>query len=290
MSNDYYKILGVQKTASQDEIKKAFRKLAHEHHPDKKTGNADKFKEANEAYGVLSDAQKRQQYDTFGSAGQSGFGGQGGFNAQDFGGFDFSQFSGGFGGFGQQGGVEFDLNDILGSMFGGGRARQKRGRNILVDVELSFKESVFGADRELNVRKGLKVHIPPGIEDGEVVRLSGAGETVDGGVPGDLHVRVHVRNNTIWRKERYNLVTELPVKLSDALLGAEYPLATLDGDINLKIPEGVSHGEVLRVKGRGVPIDKYHRGDALVIVRIVMPRKLSRDMKKKIEELKKEGL
>lgn len=287
MSKDYYKILGVEKNASQDDIKKAFRKLAHEHHPDKKTGNADKFKEANEAYGVLSDAQKRQQYDTFGSAGpQMGGSGFGGFNAQDFGGFDFSQFSGGFG----QGGVEFDLNDILGSMFGGGRTRQRRGRNILVDVELTFKESVFGADRELNVRKGLKVHIPAGIEDGEVVRLSGAGEPMEGGIPGDLHVRIHVRNNTIWRKERYNLVTELPVKLSDALLGAEYLLATLDGDITLKIPEGVSHGEVLRVKGRGVPIDKSHRGDALVVVRIVMPRKLSRDMKKKIEELKKEGL
>jgi len=288
MSKDYYKILGVEKNASQDEIKKAFRKLAHEHHPDKKTGNADKFKEANEAYGVLSDAQKRQQYDTFGSAGpQMGGSGFGGFNAQDFGGFDFSQFSGGFG---QGGNIEFDLNDILGSMFGGGRARQRRGRNILVDVELSFKESIFGAERELNVRKGLKVHIPAGIEDGETVRLSGAGEPMEGGVPGDLHVRIHVRNNTIWRKERYNLVTELPVKLSDALLGAEYPLETLDGEIKLKIPEGISYGEVLRVKGRGVPIDKSHRGDALVVVRIVMPRKLSRDMKKKIEELKKEGL
>lgn len=288
MSKDYYKILGVEKNASQDEIKKAFRKLAHEHHPDKKTGNADKFKEANEAYGVLSDAQKRQQYDTFGSAGpQMGGSGFGGFNAQDFGGFDFSQFSGGFG---QGGSVEFDLNDILGSMFGGGRPRQKRGRNILVDVELSFKESIFGVDRELNVRKGLKVHIPAGMEDGETVRLSGAGEIVEGGIPGDLHIRVHVKNNTIWRKERYSLVTELQVKLSDALLGAEYSLETLDGEIKLKIPEGITHGEVLRIKGKGVPMDKSHRGDALVIVRIVMPRKLSRDMKKKIEELKKEGL
>ena len=288
MSKDYYKILGVERNASQDEIKKAFRKLAHEHHPDKKTGNADKFKEANEAYGVLSDTQKRQQYDTFGSAGpQMGGSGFGGFNAQDFGGFDFSQFSGGFG---QGGSVEFDLNDILGSMFGGGRPRQKRGRNILVDVELLFKESIFGVDRELNVRKELKVHIPAGMEDGETVRLAGAGEAIEGGIPGDLHIRVHVKNNTIWRKERYSLVTELPVKLSDALLGAEYPLETLDGEIKLKIPEGITHGEVLRIKGKGVPMDKSHRGDALVIVRITMPRKLSRDMKKKIEELKKEGL
>lgn len=288
MSKDYYKILGVEKNASQDEIKKAFRKLAHEHHPDKKTGNAEKFKEANEAYSVLSDSQKRQQYDTFGSAGP-GAGFQGGFNGQGFGGFDFSQF-GGFGGFSQGANIEFDLNDILGSMFGGGRPRQKRGRNILVDVELTFKESIFGAEKELNIRKGLKVHIPAGMEDGETVRLAGAGETIEGGIAGDLHIRVHVKNDTIWRKERYSLVTELPVKLSDALLGAEYTLMTLDGEIKLKIPEGITHGEVLRIKGKGVPIDKSRRGDALVVVRVTMPRKLSRDMKKKIEELKKEGL
>ncbi len=289
MAKDYYKILGVEKNASQDDIKKAFRKLAHEHHPDKKTGNAEKFKEANEAYSVLSDPQKRQQYDTFGSAGPgAGFGG--GFNAQDFGGFDFSQFAGFQGGFGNGAQVEFDLNDILGSFFGGGRPRQKRGRNILVDVEISFKESVFGVEKELHVRKGLKVSIPAGIEDGQTLRLSGLGETVEGGVPGDLHVRVHVKNTTPWRKEGYHLVTELPVRLSDALLGAELPLSTIDGDIMLKVPEGVAHGEVLRVKGRGVPADHKRRGDALVVIRVVMPKKLSRDARKKIEELKKEGL
>lgn len=287
MSKDYYKILGVKKNASQDEIKKAFRKIAHEHHPDKKTGNPERFKEANEAYTVLSDPEKRQKYDAFGSAG-AGFGG--GFNAQDFSGFDFSQFAGFQGGFGNGSHVEFDLNDILGTFFGGGRPRQKRGRTILVDVEITFKESVFGVEKDLHVRKGLRVHIPAGIEDGQTLRLSGQGESIEGGVPGDLHVRVHVRNNTSWRKEGYHIVTELPIKLSVALLGGEVPLSTLDGDIMLKVPEGVTHGEVLRVKGRGVPIDDRRRGDALVMIRIIMPKKISRDMRKKIEDLKKEGL
>ncbi|MFA6095552.1 MAG: molecular chaperone DnaJ [Candidatus Paceibacterota bacterium] len=359
MSKDYYKILGVEKNASQDEIKKAFRKLAHEHHPDKKTGNAEKFKEANEAYGVLSDEKKRQQYDTFGSAGP-GFGGQGGFNAQDFGGFDFSQF-GGF----QGGNVEFDIGDMFGDIFGGGRqARTKRGADISIDLEIPFADAIFGTERTVLLAKTsacsdcagsgakpgskmdtcsvcdgkgrvnetrrsilgtfstartcdtchgsgkvphdkcatchgkgiyrreseLSIRIPSGLEDGEMIRLTGAGEAVAGGAPGDLYVKVHVKKHPTWRKEGHNLVTDLNVRLSDALLGSEYPLATLDGDINLKIPEGVSHGEVLRIRGKGVPADKHHRGDALVVIHIAMPRKLSKDAKKRIEELKKEGL
>jgi DnaJ-class molecular chaperone len=296
MSKDYYKTLGVQKNASQDEIKKAFRKLAHEHHPDKQGGNDAKFKEANEAYSVLSDAKKRQQYDQFGSAGPgmggSGFGGQG-FNANDFG-FDFSQFTGGMGGFGQNGSVEFDLNDILGSFFGGGRPRQKRGRNVQVDVDLSFEESIFGAEKDIHFEKGFKVKIPAGIENGQTLRLSGAGEKVEGGIAGDLFVRTHVRPHAHFIKQGNDLVTDLDVKLSDALLGAVHTLKTLDGDIALKIPEGVSFGSILRVKGKGVPTTSRgkdgHRGDILVRINIVMPRKLSKDAKKMVEGLKGEGI
>ena len=155
MAKDYYKTLGVDKGASKDEIKKAFRKLAHEHHPDKNPKNADKFKEISEAYSTLSDDNKRAQYDQFGDAGASGFGG-GGFNGQGqggFGGFDFSGFQGGFGGQGQGGfggfggdGVEFDLGDIFGSVFGGGgrsAKKQRRGRDIEIDIELDFKSSIF---------------------------------------------------------------------------------------------------------------------------------------------------
>ncbi|MDE1874732.1 MAG: molecular chaperone DnaJ [Patescibacteria group bacterium] len=368
MSKDYYKTLGVDKGASQDDIKKAFRKLAHQYHPDKQGGNAEKFKEVNEAYSVLSDEQKRKQYDTFGSAGPGGAGfGSGGFNPNDFG-FDFSQFTGGRGGF-QNGGVEFDLGDIFGDIFGGrSRERARRGADIQVDVDLSFEDSIFGVEKALTLNKvskcpecdgsgakkgtkmktchtcggkgrvtevkrsilgafqathtcetchgtgkepeekcpicrgagilrrdqEIKVKIPSGVENGEMIRLSGAGEAVSGGQSGDLYIRVHVRKYPLFRKEGSNLVTDLDVKLSDALLGASRQLRTLDGDIVLKIPEGVSHGEVLRVKGKGVPTTARgrdgHRGDLLVHVHVAMPHKLSKDAKKAIEALKNEGI
>jgi molecular chaperone DnaJ len=356
MSKDYYKILGVEKNASQDEIKKAFRKLAHEHHPDKQGGNDAKFKEANEAYSVLGDEKKRKQYDTFGSAGMGG----GGFNPNDFGGFDFSGFQGGFG----NGGVEFDLGDMFGDIFGGGRQRTRRGSDIQVDIDITFEESIFGVQKSITLNKTsvcaecagsgakkgsklktchtcagkgkvvevkrsiigafqttrtcdtchgtgkepeekcpvchgsgvhkrnqeIQVKIPAGVEDGEMVRLPGAGEAVIGGTAGDLYIKLHVPEHPIWSKEGHNLVTDLDVKLSDALLGSVYNLRTLDGDIALKIPEGVSHGEILRVKGKGVPSSKHHRGDALVRISVVMPKKLSKDAKRAIEELKKQGL
>jgi len=286
-NKDYYKSLGVEKSASKDEIKTAFRKLAHEYHPDKKGGNAEKFKEVSEAYSVLSDDKKRQQYDTFGSAGPNmggGFGGQG-FNPNDFGGFDFSGF--GQSGFGQ-GGVEFDLNDLFGGIFGG-RPRQRKGRDVQVDVHITLREAVFGAEREVSYKKNLKVKIPAGIDDGEMLRLSGQGEPLSGGIAGDLFIKIHIEPDEFWRKDGVNIVGDLNVKLTDALLGAEYPLETLDGAISLKIPEGVAHGEILRIRGKGVPQGR-HRGDALVHIHIILPHRLSRDAKKKIEELKKEGI
>ncbi|MDO8579812.1 MAG: molecular chaperone DnaJ [bacterium] len=381
MSKDYYKILGVDKNASADEIKKAFRKLAHEHHPDKKGGNADKFKEANEAYSVLSDDKKRKQYDMFGSAGPGMGGGYGtggygqgaGFNASDFG-FDFSGFNqNGFqgGGSGQGEFEDFDLGDILGGMFGGGSrrsSRQRRGADISVDVELPFSEAIFGVERAFKIHKTsvcsecdgsgakkgskmktchtcagkgkiieikrsiigafqtssvcgtchgsgkepeercsvcrgagvidrdqeIKVKIPAGLEDGETIRLPGGGEAISGGESGDLFIKVHVREHSIWTKEGHNLTTKLDIKLSDALLGTTHTLKTLDGDILLKIPEGTTFGEILRVRGRGVPTTARgrdgHRGDILVHINIIMPKKLSREAKKMIEELKREGV
>jgi molecular chaperone DnaJ len=370
MKKDYYDILGVQKNASQDEIKKAFRKAAHTHHPDKQGGNADKFKEANEAYSVLSDATKRQQYDRFGHAGanmggQGGYGGAG-FNPNDFG-FDFSGFQGAGG---QNGGMEFDLGDIFGSVFGGGRqSQQRRGHDISVDAELTFEEAVFGVEKVFHVHKSsscpdcsgsgakagtkmktcdickgagkvkemkrsilgtfattktcehchgagkipeekchtchgsgvlernqeIKVKIPAGLENGETVRLAGGGEAIPHGPSGDLYIKIHVEEHEIWRKEGHNLVTELDVKLSDALLGASYELETLDGEVSLKIPEGIAFGEILRLKGKGVPItgtgpSAKHRGDILVKVNIVMPKKLSKDARKAIEGLKGQGV
>lgn len=364
MKKDYYNTLGIGKNASKDEIKKAFRKLAHEYHPDKKGGNEAKFKEVNEAYGVLSDDQKRAQYDTYGQTFAEGAGpgagpGFGGFGGA--GGFDFS----GFGGAGQ--GFEgFDLGDLFGDFFGAGggsRSRAKRGRDISVDIEISFSESVFGVEKKFSLSKDstcnfcrgsgaksgtelktcevcggkgkvqetrrsfigvfntvqtcgnchgkgkvpkekcehcrgagilkqeqeISVKIPAGINDGEAVRLSHSGEAISGGPTGDLYIKVHVKSHSFIMREGSNLLADLNVKLSDALLGAEYQVSTLDGNLSVKIPEGITHGEILRVRGKGVPFGNK-RGDLLLNVKIILPAKLSKAARKAIEELRREGI
>jgi DnaJ-class molecular chaperone len=283
---DYYKILGVEKGASKDEIKKAFRKLAHEHHPDKNKGDDRKFKEINEAYTTLSDDGKRQQYDTFGSAGPSGFGGgQGGFNG---GGFDFSGFARQYQSQNGQS-FEFDLGDIFGEFFSGGR-RPRRGANITVDVQLSFKESVFGVDKDIMVNGNkISVKIPSGIDNGQGLRVSGKGEDGPGG-KGDLIVRVWVQEHKVFRKEGFNLIMELDLKLTTALLGANVEIETLDGKIELKIPSGTTHNEILRVRQKGVPDERGRRGDILIVTKVEMPKKLSKTAQKLVEELKNEGI
>jgi curved DNA-binding protein len=297
MPKDYYNILGVSKSASKDEIKAAFRKLAHQYHPDKGGGNEAKFKEVSEAYSVLGDDNKRKQYDAFGSTGPSGsnygggFNGFGGFQGQDFGGFDFSQFTQGANG--QS--FEFDLGDIFGEFFGGGR-RQRRGRDISLDIEISFKESIFGLTRKITLnsnrvaKKEFELEIPAGIENGQRMRMNQMGETIEGGIPGDLYINIHVKKDPLFKKEGRNIITEINIKLSDALLGMKYPLKTVDGDIELIIPEGVNNGDILRVREKGVPLDSRHRGDLLVKIKVIMPHRLGKTAKKIIEELRKEGL
>ncbi len=281
MSKDYYKILGVDKSASQDDIKKAFRKLAHQYHPDKNKGDDTKFKEVNEAYTVLSDAQKRKQYDTFGSEGPQ----FGGFNqGQGFGGFDFSQFTQN----GQQ--FEFDLGDIFGEFFGGAGRRPRRGKNITLDIELSFKEAAFGLEREVsNGKEKFTVKIPSGIQNGEGLRVSGKGEQGEAG-PGDLIVRIWVAADKHLRREGFNVISEVKIKLTQALLGAEIKVESLDGPLDIKIPMGVTHGEMLRVKGKGIPHESGKRGDMYVVVFIDIPRKLSKNATKLVEGLKEEGI
>lgn len=288
---DYYKILGVEKNASEEEIKKAFRKLAHAYHPDKSTGDEAKFKEVSEAYAVLSDKKKRQQYD---------MGGMGGFNGFSGAGFDPSQFGFDFSGFQAQGFDAGDLSDILSSIFGGRRVR--RGRDIAVDIELSFQESVFGAERKVVInsklvkQKEVSISVPPGVDDGQMVRLGGYGEAMEGGVPGDLYVKVHVRKHPYLRKEGFNLVMDLKILLSEALLGGERTIATLDGEVTMKIPPGTKHGTILRVKGKGVPYasssstGRGGRGDLYVRISIDMPEKLTKEQKKLVEELRKSGI
>lgn len=296
MAKDYYKTLGVEKNASAEEIKKAFRKIAMQHHPDKNGGDDTKFKEANEAYQTLSDEQKRAQYDRFGAdapnMGGGGYGGfQGGFNPNDFG-FDFS-------GFGGQGGGAYEMNDIgdiFSTFFNGGRPRTPKGRNITAGIELTFKESIFGVDKEISLEsvgvktkdKKVTVKIPPGIESGETLRVKGYGEIIDNGDAGDLMVQVGVHPDKVYRKMGANLVRTLEIKLSDALLGGSYELETLDGKLTMKIPQGIQSGEVLRIKEKGVPVGRK-RGDILVSITIKIPEKLSKKAKEYAEGLKEEG-
>jgi DnaJ-class molecular chaperone len=333
MNKDYYKILGVEKNASKEDLKKAFYKLAHKYHPDKNKGNDDaskKFKEASEAYAILSDDTKRKQYDMFGSAGPGGagfnggaggFNGQGGFGGfnggQGFGGFDFSQFTqaGGFQGFGQNGQTfEFDIGDIFGDFFGGGggRRRVRKGANVNVDIQISFKDAVFGVEKELSIggrKEKLMIKIPAGIESGQGLRVAGKGEEGqvnsggEKGPPGDIIVRVWVEEHHAFRKEGFNLVIELPIKLTTAIAGGTVEIKALnpniDGTIELKIPVGTSDGEILRIKGKGVPYETRgaftgnahtNRGDLLIVTHVQMPKKLSKNAQRLIDELKGEGI
>lgn len=292
---DYYKTLGIEKNASKEDIKRAFRKLAHENHPDKNKGNTEaeqKFKEASEAYSVLSDDTKRKQYDTFGSAGEgAGFNhGSGGSGGQGFGGFDFSSFARQYQ---TQNGqtFEFDLGDIFGEFFGGSSGRRPRkGANITVDVQITFKESIFGVEKELNINKEkIAITIPSGIENNQGLRVSGKGENGQGG-RGDLIVRVWVEEHKIFRKEGFDLIMELPLRLTTALLGAVLDIETLEGKIELKIPAGTTHNEILRVRQKGVPHSRGKRGDLLIVTKVDIPKKLSKNAERLVEELKKEGI
>jgi len=307
MSKDYYKILGVEKNASQDEIKKAFHKIAHQHHPDKAGGNEAKFKEANEAYQILGNAEKRSQYDQFGSAGPGG----GGFNGGQggFGGFDFSQFRQGQGNGGFRfdfGDGQVDLDDILGSFFGGqggfGGGRIRRGRDVRLSVKLSFKDSIFGVEKtlsvpdlrdgkDLNKNKEITVNIPVGIEHGQTLRVEGYGEQMTNGRPGNILLTIVVEQHKVFHREGLNLVMDLDVKLTDAILGAHYEIVLVDDTkLQVKIPEGLASGQILRVKGKGISMGAFNKGDLYIRTKILVPNKLSKTAKKAIEELKKEGL
>lgn len=358
MSKDYYETLGVSKSASKDEIKKAFHRMAHKYHPDKNKGDDSKFKEVNQAYQTLSDDQKRTQYDRFGADGPQGFNpGQGG-----FGGFDFSGF--------QNGGAEFDmgdLGDIFGDFFGGGRSSgrgTRRGRDISTEIDLTFEDSIFGVKRTIllgkqskcdickgsgakpgskmdtcktcngngqiremkrsilgtfqttkvcdtchgagkipkevcddcrgkgvkNKQEEIKLAIPAGINNGETLRMTGAGEAVQNGQSGDLYIKVNVRPHSVFKRDGLNLTTDVSIKLTDALLGMTYNLKTLEGNImEVKVPEGINHGDLLRVRGKGVP-SSNGRGDIILRIKVEMPKKLSKKAKESIEKLKEEGI
>lgn len=358
MSKDYYEILGVQKNSSQEDIKRAYRKLAHQHHPDKKGGDEKKFKEINEAYQILGDDKKRSQYDQFGQT----FSGQGGPGP---GGFDFSGFSQGFDG----ADISDIFEDFLGGFggFGGGRrqSRARRGSDIAINLETSFEESVFGVKRsvvidrtvlcehcagkgaepdseikkcatcqgtgtvretrrslfgsftslaECTICKGrgevsekpckvcrgagagkkrttVEIDIPAGIRDTEAIKYTGMGEEMPGGSAGDLYVKIRVHPHPIFRREGSDLLMDLNLPLSKMILGSEENIETLDGKIQVKIPELSKSGDFLRLRGKGVANSRSRsRGDLLIRLYPKLPKKLSSQAKKLLSDLEKEGL
>jgi molecular chaperone DnaJ len=358
---DYYEVLGVEKNASDSEIKKAYRKLAMKYHPDKAGDDKEaeeKFKEASEAYEVLSDKDKKARYDQYGHAGLEGAFGQGGFSWSDFthasdfsdlfgeGGFSsiFEQFFGGFGG-------------------GGGRSRSQRrnrGEDLQLEISISLKEVNDGAEKKLKIKikdtcdscngsgsadgssetcpqcngqgqvrqvrqslfgqiqtvgecptchgkgkiiknkcskcngsgrvdtfKEIKIKIPAGIDDGQYFRLRGQGNVgLNNGERGDIIVLVHVKEHDLFEREGANLILEYPISFSQAALGDEVKVPTINGKIKLKVPEGTQSGKVLRLRGQGLPhVNSTYKGDLYIKLMVITPTKLSSKERELLKEL-----
>ncbi len=308
---DYYKTLGVPRTASQSEIKKAFRKLARTHHPDA-GGDEAKFKEINEAYEVLSDEKKRELYDTYGTANENQIpygGAGGGFNYEDI-------FGGGFGGGGGQtytyttdgggfGGM--DWADILNSIRHGEGAfgsdwdfnvnRAQRGQDMNVTLDVTFDEAFNGANKRVTVRipgkaeaDTIDVKIPAGARDGGRLRYKGKGGLGDnGGEAGDLLITTHIVDHPYYKRDKADVLMELPINVAQAALGCSIVVPTPDGSkIRLKVPAGTQDGKVLSVKGKGARDVKNKKsetyGDLKVKIKVETPTDMNEGQKKAMEE------
>lgn len=299
---DFYATLGVGKDASEAEIKKVYRKLARQYHPDSNPGDAAaeaKFKEISEAYSVLSDAEQRKEYDAVRAMGSGArFTAPGGPGAGGFDDVFGGMFGGGQGGgrytF-QQGGAEYD--DLLGNLFGSGRFGQTsggyrgfggptRGRDATATATLDFITATKGDQITLQASDGkpITVRIPAGVADGQKIKLRGKGQpSPDGGEAGDLILTVHVRKHPVFERDGLNLRVKVPVTFGEAALGATIEVPTLGGDpVKLKVAPGTPSGRVLRVKGRGVETKKG-TGDLLAEVQVAVPSHLGKDAAEKLE-------
>lgn len=340
---DYYEVLGVSKSASADEIKKAYRKLAIQYHPDKNPDNPeaeDKFKEAAEAYEVLSNAEKKARYDQFGHQGLGGNGGYGGagMNMEDI----FSQFGDIFGGGGG-----------FGSFFGGGGGRRtKKGTNLRVKLKLNLQEIANGVEKKIKVKRHvvaagvsfkscgtcqgtgqvkkvvntmlgqmvsastcavcggsgqivdkkpaeadsrglivkeevISINIPGGVGEGMQLSMSGKGNEIPGGIPGDLLIVIEESEDNVLQREGNNVIYDLHVSFIDAALGASLEVPTIDGKVKIKIDPGTQSGKMLRLKGKGIKdINGYHRGDQLIMVNVWTPTELSKEERNTLESLR----
>lgn len=284
---DYYEVLGVPRGASDEEIRSAYRKLAREYHPDVNSdpGAEDRFKEVSEAYEVLRDPEKREKYERLGAnwkagedvSGASGFGG-------GFAGGDGQGFSDG-GGF----------SDFFESFFGGRRGASggfegfsMRGGDQEATIEVTLEEAARGGKQKISLADGrdFEVRIPPGVRDGQKIRLAGqGGEGASGGPAGDLYLRVRIKRHPRFRREGDDLVVEVPVAPWEAALGATVPVPTLDGNAKVKVPAGSSSGRRLRLRGEGMPGPGGRKGDLYASVRIVVPKALEKRERELFEEL-----
>ena len=323
-SKDYYRILGVAKSATPEEIKKQYRKLAMEYHPDRNKENKqaeEKFKNINEAYAVLSDPKKKKQYDTFGS---SGFHQR--FSQEDiFQGFDIGDILKDFG---------FTTDDVFGSMFGRGRRGGKRtgrrqrspfgagqgfdfqdlfsqaghqgfgaqqparGPDRTTDIRITLEEAAKGATKSITLSTGgrkqtLNVKTPPGVTDGKKLRLAGKGEPGPSGTPpGDLYLVVRVQPHPVFRREEENLYLEKEIRFSEALLGTTIEVPTLLGETRkVRVPPGTQSGAKIRLRGMGMPVmGGSTAGDAYVVLRVSVPKKLNKRQRELAQELAQEGM
>jgi molecular chaperone DnaJ len=348
VKRDYYEILGVQRGATDQEIKSAYRKLALLYHPDRNPNNPDaeeKFKECSEAYAVLADAEKREMYNRFGHAGVGGGVPGGGFDASVF--QDFGDIFGEFFGFG----------DLFGGGRSGGRTRAQRGADLREDITIEFEEAAFGVEKQITYRKHelcekcngsgsaqgkapascrtcggrgqvryqqgffsiartcpnchgagsvisdpctncrgegrviqqktIDAKIPAGVEDGTRIRFTGVGEAgVHGGPPGDLYLVLRVKQHAFFDRQGNDLYCVVPISFTQAAVGTEIQVPTLEGEQTLKIPEGTQSGTVLKLRGKGVPVLNGHgKGSLFVEVRVQTPTKLTKRQRELLQEL-----
>lgn len=298
---DYYKVLGVERSASQDEIKKAYRKLAVKYHPDKNPDDKvaeEKFKEISEAYQVLGNADTRKKYDELGAnwkqyenSGFSGFGGGGqGFNASGFSDF-FDMF------FGGQGGAGFDIRDFMGGMGGGRRStRPAKGSDLNATINMTLLEAYQGSQRMIDLGGNtIKITIKPGVRDGQVLRIKGKGNLGrNGGDNGDLLIKVSITNDHIYQRDGDDLIRNINVDVYTAILGGKITVTTLKGDVNVPIKPQTQNNSTLRLKGMGMPhYDKEGAGALLLKVQLLLPEHFSQkelELIKEAKELKSENL
>lgn len=283
---DHYKVLGVSKTASQDEIKKAYRKLAKDLHPDKNAGDKkieDRFKEVSAAYDTLGDAKRRAEYDEMQRLGATGFrpgpgGAGGGFPGGFQGNFDAGQFG--------------DINDLLGGLFGGGGRRgPRRGGDYETSVSISFEDSMRGVTLPLRLDAGTtQARIPAGVKNGQRIRLKGKGAQGEPGASaGDLFITVTVAAHAVFERDGNNLMVTVPVKFEEAVNGADIEVPVFDGNpVTIRIPAGTKSGAKFRARGKGVHSSSGTSGDLIVTVDIAVPKDLNTKAKKALEELAKE--